>query len=62
MKTKYQFCSPQRLLCPDNNNANFIAKFEQIVYIIKKTDEEEATPQPRFSDFAMASPNLVGAA
>lgn len=31
MRTKYKPVSLEKLLCPDNSDANFIANFEQIV-------------------------------
>lgn len=57
LQAKYKIGLLNRLLCPDNNNMNFITNFEQILGI--QTDEAALTPQPLFGNFSMSSENLV---
>lgn len=49
MQTKYKFGSIQRLLCLNNNDADFITKFKQIIKIMEKADEPRATYWPFFA-------------
>lgn len=50
MNTKYNFYN-QRLLCNDKNS-NFIANFQEIVEMLKKTYEAADTPKPPSGDFS----------
>lgn len=59
MKAKYNFGSLKRLLCPNNNDTNFIANFKQIMEILRKTHEAVAALQPFSGRVFMTSHGLV---
>lgn len=42
LETKYKFVLLRSLLCPNNNDANFIANRKQIIEISRKTCEAVA--------------------
>lgn len=48
-----------QLLCPDNMDTNFIAKFQQIMELWRKADEAVATPQLLSDNVPRTSLSLV---